>query len=30
MRVLHFEDIAEWLSDFMNKPLRFGKRDKNE
>ena len=30
MRVLHFEDIADWLSDFMNKPLRFGKRDKDE
>ena len=26
MRVLHFEDVVEWLSDFMNKPIKFRKR----
>ena len=26
MRVLHFEDVVDWLSDFMNTPIKFRKR----
>lgn len=30
MRVLHFEDLLENISDFMNKPLKLKRGDKNE
>ena len=30
MRVLHFEDVVDGISDFMNKPIRFKRKKKDE